>query len=721
VRKVKRRNIISIFMVLLVSFSFILFQNFINSSKSSSFNSLVIQQNASIQIGATSEKANLVMQSDGNLVFYKNSIPLWTSSTKADCGTNNCFAVLQGDGNLVVYNKTKALWSTGTSNNPGATLTVSTIAPLLQITDSAHEIIWSTSDLFTGRINGSQMIVLKNGKGTCNSNIFSQIPDHLDYFLGRITNTDTCTGNESWSLALFKKDGNVFNYVNTIYNTAEKSTAGAQKLVINTAYDPNVVKDSNGQLWVSFECFSSQVEGSAAACLGPYTFNKTIDQSRTNLVVSGTSSDPNSSEWFSASVPKLLYKNGLMYMYWTAVQIHKNPNCDESSFPIKGVSCSWKTITGRGMQLELESSGRRSFYGKNASGKIVSSYDQKLNTEVMGLEPNDPMTNSTMDIFQVILINDQIYGAAGVGGSGCLTPVAGAYGSNKALDSYGCYKTRIFKADSPLGYHVFNKFKISQQDSNFIPFNPQEYTRFFQDEAGQFYLMGTYFKTTANNLPDNTIKLFTNNYSVMLSFPYDLSKIEFQESNKELVDRSCDLNASKLNITNNSRYVDYLYCLVLGRNADSQGKQTYINFLQEKSHFSDAALSMFNSSEIDKKKSLNQFSNEEFVRYAYQNILGRNPDENGNALHVKLLNEGHDGSGNAFTRDTLITNLLNSTELNSQEKCSPDQIYPNWGVNNGVCLKSCGGLGGLFSSQATCSSKGRQDVGPAYDTPFCCK
>jgi len=54
----------------------------------------------------------LAMQSDGNLVLYWESHPLWASGTGRHGGD---FLAMQGDGNLVIYQGHRALWSSETS------------------------------------------------------------------------------------------------------------------------------------------------------------------------------------------------------------------------------------------------------------------------------------------------------------------------------------------------------------------------------------------------------------------------------------------------------------------------------------------------------------------------------------------------------------------------------------------------------------------------------
>jgi len=50
-----------------------------------------------------------------------------------------------------------------------------------------------------------------------------------------------------------------------------------------------------------------------------------------------------------------------------------------------------------------------------------------------------------------------------------------------------------------------------------------------------------------------------------------------------------------------------------------------------------------------------------------------------------------------------------------------DHPEPDWGMRDGKCLSSCGGLGGTSSSEVQCAVNGKLDAGKAYDAEFCCK
>ncbi len=83
----------------------------------------------------------LVMQRDGNLVFYVASRALWSSGTAGHPGAR---AFMQRDGNFVVYSASgAALWSTRTSGHAGATLQLRSSA-LFGVVSSAGALVWSS-------------------------------------------------------------------------------------------------------------------------------------------------------------------------------------------------------------------------------------------------------------------------------------------------------------------------------------------------------------------------------------------------------------------------------------------------------------------------------------------------------------------------------------------------------------------------------------------------
>jgi hypothetical protein len=61
----------------------------------------------------------LAMQTDGNLVEYKGSAPVWATGTGGHPGND---LAMQPDGNLVLYSGSSAVWQTHTEDYPGAHL-----------------------------------------------------------------------------------------------------------------------------------------------------------------------------------------------------------------------------------------------------------------------------------------------------------------------------------------------------------------------------------------------------------------------------------------------------------------------------------------------------------------------------------------------------------------------------------------------------------------------
>jgi hypothetical protein len=95
---------------------------------------LNLAQGKSISLGGT---LSLSMQTDGILVLYNGSTPLWSSLSNANCASRSCSAVFQSDGNLVVYSGSTAVWNSQTGGNPGAKLVFSDTIPYVTILNSA--------------------------------------------------------------------------------------------------------------------------------------------------------------------------------------------------------------------------------------------------------------------------------------------------------------------------------------------------------------------------------------------------------------------------------------------------------------------------------------------------------------------------------------------------------------------------------------------------------
>jgi hypothetical protein len=310
----------------------------------------------------------------------------------------------------------------------------------------------------------------------CNAVAFTQVPDMLDLFVGRKLNgadeQNGCAG-KAWSLDLLRMDWNAhrLSVVQTILQTPASILGGRARL--DSAYDPYAAK-FRGEYWVAFECAGYEIPG-ASACMGPFdprTPGNGIDLSRTYIVVYGRSSDPRDQFTYSASGPKLLVFGDRLYLYWTAVKYWTPPGRKDHQ---------WLTIATRGMELVQDPSGKRLLWGKGANGPVAS-YDPARNAEVWGVDPADPRSNQTADMFSTAVVGKVIYATAGLGGSGCLTPLG---------TSSGCYRLAISVSTAPLGPHAFNQHLVPE---DLLPANPQEYTRLFRQPSGEFCLMGQFLK-----------------------------------------------------------------------------------------------------------------------------------------------------------------------------------------------------------------------------------
>jgi hypothetical protein len=109
----------------------------------------VLPSRCEMQAGHTlwslSRQYVLNMQSDGDLVLYRDAAgqrtELWSARTS---GAGN-FAVMQGDGNLVVYSAAKwPLWNSSTAPSPGALLNMQDDGNAV-IYSTAHEALFSTN------------------------------------------------------------------------------------------------------------------------------------------------------------------------------------------------------------------------------------------------------------------------------------------------------------------------------------------------------------------------------------------------------------------------------------------------------------------------------------------------------------------------------------------------------------------------------------------------
>jgi len=88
------------------------------------------------QVSSSSGRFHLIMQSDGNLVLYDGSSPIWATGTwNLPATSRPTHADMQADGNLVLYNDAnQAAWATGTFG--------SFVNPYLEVQDDGNLVIY---------------------------------------------------------------------------------------------------------------------------------------------------------------------------------------------------------------------------------------------------------------------------------------------------------------------------------------------------------------------------------------------------------------------------------------------------------------------------------------------------------------------------------------------------------------------------------------------------
>lgn len=336
--------------------------------------------------------------------------------------------------------------------------------------------------------------VIQDGKGLCNSGAFSQLPDNKDYFIGRMlittSTTNMCEGT-NWQLALFKMDwaNNVLNFQKAIISIPVKGS----NFTITSAYDPYIIK-YNSEYWLAFECYGTGdvFKDNVGACLAPFTIAAGIDTSRLSIPVKGLKVGD---DMYSTSVPKLLEFNSSLYLYWTSVHFKSNRISD---------------IGTRGMQLVQELTSQRKIWGVRSGNVPVPTHDP-LNVEVLGTNPNDILTNNVADGFHVMAVDNKIIMTAGMGGTGCMTPVS---------QVFGCYRLQIYRSSSPLGHHVFNSEVMNSQQ---LAFNPEEYSRIFFDPEGNSFMMGMMVTPFLAGIPAPSHTV-TNGFK---RYPFDIKNLSF--------------------------------------------------------------------------------------------------------------------------------------------------------------------------------------------------
>ncbi|MGA3354216.1 MAG: phosphodiester glycosidase family protein [Acidimicrobiales bacterium] len=108
-----------------------------------------LRPGSSLSSGSWLESPNghyvLVMQRDGNLVLYGESLPIWASSTASHPGAT---ARMRRDGNLVIFQGSDSIWSSGTdrAGDAGSVLVLDNGGAMI-IDSRAGKALWRTVSL----------------------------------------------------------------------------------------------------------------------------------------------------------------------------------------------------------------------------------------------------------------------------------------------------------------------------------------------------------------------------------------------------------------------------------------------------------------------------------------------------------------------------------------------------------------------------------------------
>jgi hypothetical protein len=215
--------------------------------------------NADSYLMSPSAHSILMMQADGNLVLYNDSLVYWHTAT----GGSANHLVMQADGNLVLYDQGgNPKWWSGTGGNPGATLTLQSDGNLV-IYSTASAPLWQSNTSHVPSFSNSVLHSLSNGvlypqqslqmANRSHTLLMQRDGNMVLYSNGNPIWTPFTQGNPG-ARAVMQNDGNF-----VIYNAQGRplwwsGTGGNPGARIYLQDDGNVVIYSNGgvPLWQSY-------------------------------------------------------------------------------------------------------------------------------------------------------------------------------------------------------------------------------------------------------------------------------------------------------------------------------------------------------------------------------------------------------------------------------------------------------------------------------------
>ena len=117
-------------------------------------------------------------------------------------------------------------------------------------------------------------------------------------------------------------------------------------------------------------------------------------------------------------------------------------------------------------------------------------------------------------------------------------------------------------------------------------------------------------------------------------------RLSFSPKPSALPTRTCTLPTLRAEPMTRRFQIGYGYCLVLGRQPEISGLNSYNLAMLNGLSMSDFLLGLLQSSEFKKKYEIDQFDNDALVTFAYSLLLDREPDAEGLKSYVANLHSG---------------------------------------------------------------------------------
>jgi hypothetical protein len=139
---------------------------------------------------------------------------------------------------------------------------------------------------------------------------------------------------------------------------------------------------------------------------------------------------------------------------------------------------------------------------------------------------------------------------------------------------------------------------------------------------------------------------------------------------KPEVRRTCDLGVMRRPLEFERGQVIYSYCLVLGRWPDGYGLQTWRDEMRSGLTLERFLLSLLQSNEFAEKYQVEALDNADFVTLLYRLLLNRDPDGTGLESYVSGLATG------ALSRTEVYEGLVNSDEFRKKQEALYSALKP---------------------------------------------